>query len=155
MSRPSPVPPARQRPAEARRAAAEAARHWRARRAAVCALALAAGWTFLSGARGPGDTLAAELRAAGAAVRDLGWNRPLDHVQETVAALFAGNPIDVDVSQFPARVVVTLRALDRSTCLSTASAARRIEGSVVIELRGFASPSACGERNDMAWVILP
>ena len=159
MSRTYPLPPARIDSAGRRRAAAacraEEPRQWRARRVTACLFALAAAWTFVSGAHSPGDVLRSDLQAAGAAIRDLGWNRPLDHVRQTVAALFRRDAIDVDVSQFPARVVVTLRALDRSTCLSTSSAARRIEGKVVIELRGFASPSDCGERNDMAWLILP
>jgi len=99
--------------------------------------------------------LKTDLQAAGATIRDLGWNEPLNRVQKSVAALFLGNSIDVDASRFPARVVVTLRALDRNTCLNISTGARRIEGKVVIELRGFASPNDCRERNDMAWLILP
>jgi hypothetical protein len=80
---------------------------------------------------------------------------PPDHVQTSVAALFPGNKVDVDATQFPGRVVVTLRAVDRVTCQTASAEARRIEGRVVIELRGFASPGDCGEHNDMAWLILP
>jgi hypothetical protein len=76
-------------------------------------------------------------------------------VQKTVAALFPGNAVDVDATQFPGRVVVTLRGLDRITCMAASASVQRIEGEVVIELRGFASPSECGEHNDMAWLILP
>ena len=126
---------------------------WRARRIAACALAtvLAA----MSMVRSPGDMVKADLQAAGATIRDLGINQPANHVQKTVAALFRGHAVDVDATQFPGRVVVKLRALDRVTCLTAATSARRIEGEVVIELRGFASPDECGERNDMAWLILP
>jgi hypothetical protein len=128
---------------------------WRARRMTAGALALATALAAMSTARSPGDTLKADLQAAGAAVRGLGMDQPSDHVQKTVAALFPGNAVDVDATQFPGRVVVTLRALDRIACRRASAAARRIEGSVVIELRGFASPRDCGERNDMAWLILP
>jgi hypothetical protein len=127
----------------------------RAQRVTACALALATGWAATSTMPSRGDVLRADLQAAGAAIRDLGLSQPLDHVQKTVAALFPGNTIDVDASQFPGRVVVTLRALDRNTCQTASTAARRMQGKVVIELRGFASPGDCGERNDMAWLILP
>lgn len=126
-----------------------------AKRFTACALAVITAWTLTSVARSPGDILKTDLQAAGAMIRALGWNQPLDHVQKTVAALFPGHSIDVDASRFPARVVVTLRALDRNTCVNISDGARRIEGRVVIELRGFASPNDCGERNDMVWLILP
>ena len=126
-----------------------------AKRFTACALALITALTLTSVARSPGEILRTDLQAAGATIRALGWNQPLGHVQKTVAALFPGHSIDVDASRFPARVVVTLRALDRNTCLNISDGARRIEGRVVIELRGFASPNDCGERNDMAWLILP
>lgn len=114
-----------------------------------------AAWSLTSAAHSPSEILKADLQTAGATIHNLRWNQPLGQVQKTVAALFSGNSIDVDASAFPARVTVTLHALDRNTCLTTSSAARRIEGKVVIELRGFASPNDCGERNDMAWLILP
>jgi hypothetical protein len=128
---------------------------WRARRMAACALALATTLAAMSTVRSPGGVVKADLQAAGAAIRELGINQPRDHVQKTVAALFRGHAVDVDATQFPSRVLVTLRALDRITCLTASTSARRIEGEVVIELRGFASPSDCGEHNDMAWLILP
>jgi len=128
---------------------------WRARRMAAGALALATALAAMSMVRSPGDVLKADLQAAGAAVRELGINQSPGYVQKTVAAQFSGSVV-VDATQFPGRVVVTLRALDRTTCLKmSTSAARRIEGEVVIELRGFTSPSECGEHNDMAWLILP
>lgn len=126
---------------------------WRARRMTACALATAL--AAMSTVRSPGDMVKADLQAAGTAIRDLGINQPPDHVQRTVAALFRGHAVEVDATQFPGRVVVTLRALDRVTCLTASASARRIEGEVVIELRGFASPSECSEHNDMAWLILP
>jgi len=138
------------RPTAAGRAAK--AGEWRM---AACALALATALAAMSTVRSPGDRLKADLQAAGAAIRELGINRPPDHVQKIVAALFSANAVEVDATRFPGRVVVTLRALDRITCLTASAAARRIEGRVVIELRGFASPGDCGERNDMAWLILP
>jgi hypothetical protein len=141
------------RSAAARRAGN--ARRWLPKRFTLCALGLVTAWTLTSVARTPGDLLKGDLQAAGAAIRALGSNQPLDHVQQTVAELFPGHSIEVDAARFPARVVVTLRALDRNTCLDISAAARRIEGKVVIELRGFASPDECGERNDMAWLILP
>jgi hypothetical protein len=129
---------------------------WRARRTTAGALALATALAAMSTVRSPGDMLKADLQAAGAAVREFGMNQPADHVQNRVAALFPGSAVDVDATQFPGRVVVTLRALDRTTCLKMSTpTARRIEGQVVIELRGFTSPSECGEHSDMAWLILP
>jgi hypothetical protein len=140
-------------PAGARRAAN--AGEWRARRMTACALALATALAAMSTVRSSGDGLKADLEAAGTAIRELGVGEPPDHVQTSVAALFPGNNVDVDATQFPGRVVVTLRALDRVTCQAASAEARRIEGRVVIELRGFASPGDCGEHNDMAWLILP
>ena len=128
---------------------------WRTRRMAACALALATALAAMSTVRGPGDMLKADLQAAGIAVRGFGFNQPPDHVQKTVAALFPGAAVDVDARQFPGQVVVTLRALDRMTCRAAATSARRIEGEVVIELRGLMSPDECAEHNDMAWLILP
>lgn len=119
------------------------------------ALALATGLAAMSTVRSPGDALKADLLAAGAAIRALGVNQSPARVQKTVAALFPDNAVDVDATQFPVRVAVTLRALDRITCVTAATSVRRIEGDVVIELHGFASPSECGEHNDMAWLILP
>ncbi len=119
------------------------------------ALAIVVAWTLTAGARSPGDILEADLRAAGAAVRDLRWTETPDHVQTTVADLFPGSTVGVDARGFPARVVITLRALDRNTCLDALARARRIEGKVVIELRGFHSPEDCRQRNDMTWLILP
>lgn len=128
---------------------------WRARRMMAGALALATALAAMSTVRSPGDMLKADLQAAGAAVRELGINQPSHHVQKTVAAFFPGSAVDVDATQFPSRVVVTLRALDRMTCMAASTSARRIEGKVVIELRDFVAPGECGERNDMAWLILP
>ena len=139
------------RPAGRRTSAGE----WRARRMTAGALALATALAAMSTVRSPGDRLKADLQAAAAAVRGLGMDQPSDQVQKAVAALFPRNAVDVDATQFPGRVVVTLRALDRIACRTASAAARRIEGEVVIELRGFASPGDCGERNDMAWLILP
>ena len=128
---------------------------WPVRRMAACALALATALAVTSMVPSRCDILKADLQAAGAAVRDLGANQPPDHVEKSIAALFPGNAVDVDATQFPGRVVVTLRALDRTMCLAAATSARRIEGDVVIELHGFASADECGEHNDMAWLILP
>lgn len=144
--------------AGARRAAASHTANagaWRVRRVAARAVALAAALAAMSMARSPGDMLKADLQAAGAAVRDLGSNQPADHVQKTLAALFPGSAVDVDATQFPGRVIVTLRGIDQITCVTAATSARRIEGEVVIELRGFAAPDECGDHNDMAWLILP
>src|SRR5690348_11518921 len=121
----------------------------------ACAIALATALAAMSMARSPGEMLKADLQAAGVAVRDLGINQPAAHVQKTVAALFPESAVDVDATQFPSRVIVTLRGIDQITCVTAATSARRIEGEVVIELRGFASPDECGDHNDMAWLILP
>jgi hypothetical protein len=61
----------------------------------------------------------------------------------------------IDAQRFPSEVDVTVGNLDRRSCLEAESIARRIVGPVVVQLDGYGSVAACGDRNAMTWRILP
>ncbi|HXZ02902.1 MAG TPA: hypothetical protein VEI03_23140 [Stellaceae bacterium] len=61
----------------------------------------------------------------------------------------------LDVTRFPSEVDVTFRGLGRAACIETESMARRLEGSVVVQLEGYATASDCGGSNAMTWRIMP
>lgn len=103
----------------------------------------------------PGEAIRTELQAAAADARLAPANLPADELRRTLRQHFIGQDVTIDTAGFPSRVAVTIHALDRSACVDAASAARRIEGLTVVELEGYRSPDACGERNDMRWQILP
>lgn len=78
-----------------------------------------------------------------------------DEVRSAIRRPFEGRAVAIDSSQFPGEIDVTLRDLGRGTCLENERFTRRIEGQVVVQLVGFQSASACGDRNAMTWRILP
>jgi hypothetical protein len=103
----------------------------------------------------PGELIRDQLGAAGASVRELSWAESPERVQQAVGGHFRGRTVSVNPAQFPAQVAVTLRGLDRATCLDAQAAARRAEGLVVIALEGYGAADDCSDSNDMTWRLMP
>jgi hypothetical protein len=101
------------------------------------------------------DAIAGGLNAAAADVAALPWSTPPEAVQQAVAGHFPSEAVRVDPTHFPIEVKVALAGLDRDTCLAARHVARRIEGSVVVQLDGYGEDAACGQRNTMTWRIMP
>lgn len=101
------------------------------------------------------NAIAGGLSAAANDVAALPWTTPPQAVQRVVLGHFPGEAVRVDPSHFPIEVSVALAGLDRSTCLAARHVARRIEGSVVVQLDGYGEDAACGQRNTMTWRIMP
>jgi hypothetical protein len=112
-------------------------------------------FTMLAMPERPESVIGGDLASGASALNDLPANATRDAVRRTLESSFPGNAVSVDAGRFPTAVDVTLQGVDRPTCVSAASSARRIEGKVVIELQGFSSPAACRAANDMTWRFLP
>jgi hypothetical protein len=96
--------------------------------------------------RGELESAAATLRSARAAPDAATLRRLRDHFPRHAATVAA--------RRWP-QVAVTLHNLPYETCRDAASAARRIEGLVVVELEQYRSADACGATNDMTWRFMP
>lgn len=135
------------------------ARRWSfARSLSILALAGAAVFgaqQALHALQSPGQVIRGDLRSAAADARALAFTASPAEVQEAIVPDFPGYDATVDARSFPTSIAVTLHALDRKSCLGARAAARRIEGSVVVELLGYASPADCQQRNDLTWRIMP
>ncbi len=94
-------------------------------------------------------------RPSAADVHALPWTRADDRVQLAVARNFDDRAYRVDATRFPTELAVTLLSLDKPTCLEARTAARRIEGSVVVALEGYKSATDCRDNNTMVWRIMP
>jgi hypothetical protein len=101
------------------------------------------------------DAIAGGLSGAAEDVAALPWTTPAETVQRTVTGHFPGEAVRVDPAHFPIEVSVALDGLDRGTCLAARHVARRIEGTVVVQLDGYGEDAACGARNTMTWRIMP
>ena len=117
--------------------------------AAVAALAI------LFAAPSPGAAIHSDLAVAADALRALPQAATQARVDEAVEAAFHGRAVSVDASGFPVAVAVTVRGLDRKSCIEAESAVRRLEGAVVVELQGYGSPDDCTAKNDMTWRLMP
>ena len=105
--------------------------------------------------RSPGEAIRGDLRNAASDARALPMLATPAEVQEAIAPNFTGYDATVDARGFPSSMAVTLHGLDRASCLDARTAARRLEGSVVVELSGYSSATDCGQHNDMTWRIMP
>lgn len=103
----------------------------------------------------PGAAIRSDLAAGAALVRALPATAPREEVTQALQRRFHGRTVTVDAEAFPAVVDVTLRALDRQSCVEAEAFARRLEGKVVVELDGYPRISDCRDSNDMTWRIMP
>ena len=101
----------------------------------------------------PGQAIRGQLTAVAAEARlELGRSAP--EVLSAVQDRLVGMDATVDVSPWP-QLLVTLRSIDRDTCIEAQSTAGRMEGMVVVELESQRLPQDCREQNDMRWRIMP
>jgi hypothetical protein len=112
-------------------------------------------FTFLVMPERPENMIGGELAAGATALNALPANASMDAVRRTMESSFPGRAVSVDPGDFPAAVAVTLKGVDQPTCVSAEHSARRLEGKVVVELQGYATPAACGATNDMTWRLWP
>lgn len=133
-------------------------RAWRVPRAvriAVLAAATVAMLGLLSAVRPPGAAIRGDLATAAEALSALPSNAKSARVTAALRAAMRGRTVQVDPSGFPTSVALTVQDLDWRSCVAAEQAARRLEGSVVVELQGFASPADCQASNDMTWRLMP
>ncbi len=119
------------------------------------AAAIVAGCVVLFASQPPGAALRGDLAAAADAVAALPATATAPEVTAALAAPLRGRAVTVDAAQFPAIVGVTLHALDRQSCIAARAQARRLEGTVVVQLDGFATAADCRASNDMTWRFMP
>ncbi len=108
----------------------------------------------LVGAVPPGVALRSDLAASAAALGALAPSASRDDVANALEPAFRGRAVTIDAALFPVAVNVTIRAIDRQSCMA-AAAARRLDGKVVVELAGYDAPAACGDDNVMTWRLTP
>ncbi|HUB96072.1 MAG TPA: hypothetical protein VL993_09150 [Stellaceae bacterium] len=102
-----------------------------------------------------GPAIRDALMAAAAKVKSLPTTATPAEISDALAPDFRSFAVEVNASRYPVEVDVTLGKLDGVTCLQAEDVARRIEGSVVVELEGFGTAAACGVSNAMTWRLLP
>lgn len=121
----------------------------------ACAAVAAVGGALLLTSIAPGVAIRRDLAAAAKAVGALPGNASAQTVTLAVRRALGSAPATIDATPFPVAVAVTLRALDRRSCLAAERSARRIEGAVVVALQGFRTADDCRASNDMSWRIMP
>lgn len=103
--------------------------------------------------RSPGETIRAALVAAAADMHAPETAQPSRDMLQAVGRHFDAQA-SIGAALWP-HVTVTLHNVDHSTCIDAATAARRIEGPVVVELENYRNAADCGASNDMTWWIMP
>jgi hypothetical protein len=121
---------------------------------ALVAAALVGGDEVLEAWRPPGDTIKRELVAAAAELASPVGPYPTDAATRAIRRHFRAHTATLQTKFWP-QVSVTLQHLDRTTCVNAGTLARRMEGLVVVELKGYRSAKDCGDDNAMTWSILP
>jgi hypothetical protein len=116
--------------------------------------ALVGGNEVLKAARSPGDAIRHELVAAAAELTAPLGSSATDAATRAIRRHFRAHAATLHTEYWP-QVSVTLHHLDRTTCVDARSAAGRIEGLVVIELKRYRSGEDCVDDNDMTWQIWP
>jgi hypothetical protein len=114
-----------------------------------------AGLAFLFAAPPPGDAILSDLASGAAALRAIPASAAPERVTAALRAALPGRALRIDAAGFPAVVGVTFQALDWQSCTAAERSARRLEGQVVVELVGYASPADCRGSNDMSWRFMP
>jgi hypothetical protein len=107
----------------------------------------------------PGDAIRHELKAAAADIAaEMRTQLVLGPSPAALAAMrrhFSRQDVSIATSPASSIIAVTLHGVDREACVEAAAKARRIDGSVVVMLRGYRAPEDCGSRNEMTWWIMP
>lgn len=103
----------------------------------------------------PGPALRRELLAAAEELRVPWVPQPTTVLRQAIGRHFRESNVDIDTTQRWPNVAVSLHDVPRESCAAAVSAARRIDGPVVIALERYRSAAECGERNDMTWWLMP
>jgi hypothetical protein len=121
---------------------------------AILALALVAVFRLHHVLEAPGQLIRDQLEDAAA---ELGQPAlaPSEALRQAIVRHFDRQRVLVDMTSHWPNVSVTLRNLDRDTCIDASVAARRIEGAVLIRLDGYRAETDCVRENDMTWRIMP
>ena len=122
---------------------------------AAAALLVVGFYQIWAALQSPAQAIRQELTAAAYETRALPWRQSPEAVQAAVGGYFADRTASVDPARFPVEVTVHLEGLDRRTCLEARQLARRIEGTVVVALQGYAAEADCVDQNTMTWHIMP
>jgi hypothetical protein len=101
----------------------------------------------------PGEAIRSALVAAADDMRSPATAQPSRDALQAVGRHFDAQAT-IGAELWP-HVAVTLRNVDRATCIDAAAAARRIEGLVVVQLEKYGTAADCGTANDMTWWIMP
>jgi hypothetical protein len=105
--------------------------------------------------RSPGAAIRHALRAAAVELQHAPGTMPAAAAWRAMPPHFRHWRATVDPARFPAEIAVTLHGLDLISCRDAVAKARRIEGSVVVELEGYRAPDDCRDDNDMTWRFMP
>lgn len=122
--------------------------------AIVAALILVTGHQVSLALQSPAQSIKNALTAASVALTTRLVARPSADDLEAIQQFFAGQNATIDARAWP-QVAVTVRGVDRTTCIEVATVAGRIEGLAVAQLANYRSVADCGDGNDMTWRILP
>ena len=128
-----------------------------ARSLSILALAVAAvvgGNEALKSSRSPGQAIRSELVAAAAELTSPAGPYPTEASTRAIRRHFRPHSVALQMDLWPL-VSVTLKHLDKVTCVDASIVARRMEGLVVVELEGYRSAEDCGADNAMTWRMLP
>jgi hypothetical protein len=116
---------------------------------------LLAGYQLFVLLEAPGDAIRGELQGAAAEMRGQVVLAANPAVLAAMRRHFSEQDVTIAKSPAASIVAVTLHGLDREACVEAAAKARRIDGPVVVMLRGYGAPEDCGSRNKMTWWIMP
>lgn len=120
----------------------------------LLAVAIVGGNEALTALQSPGQAIRSELVAAAAELISPAGSHPTEASTRAIRRHFDEHSVTLQTDLWPL-VSVTLHHLDKATCADASTAARRIEGLVVVELDAYRSPADCGADNAMTWRLLP
>jgi hypothetical protein len=120
----------------------------------LLAVALVGGNEALTALQSPGQAIRSELVAAAGELTSPAGSYPTEASTRAIRRHFHEHSVTLQTDSWPL-VSVTLHHLDKVTCADASTAARRIEGLVVVEFDAYRSPADCGADNAMTWRLLP
>ncbi len=118
------------------------------------AAAFFGGQAILTALQPPAQAIRSELVAAAAELSSRVGPQPTEAQTRAIQRHFRSHAAAGGTESWP-QVSVTLRHLDRATCIDATSLDSPIEGLVVIELERYRSAQHCSDDNDMTWWMLP
>jgi hypothetical protein len=132
-----------------------AAGAWPRLRTLAAALAVTAACGFLFAGERAGSGLRGDLAEGAALVGSLPQTASEAAVDDALRTALLGRSVSIDAQRFPALVSVTIHNIDQGNCVAALRTTRRLEGTVVVELEGYAGSADCRGENDMTWNFMP